>query len=70
MSKLFLEIFKIIFIFSKLIYAKQSKATTKGCTVDLLTDKKASITFKTGLENKGGLAGCVTEDINRNMQVF
>ncbi|CAK5090624.1 unnamed protein product [Meloidogyne enterolobii] len=45
-------------------YSKNSKAAQKGCTLDLYTNLKNKIEFKTSLKNDngGGPEGCVKED--------
>uniref|UniRef100_A0A915MZ57 Uncharacterized protein n=1 Tax=Meloidogyne javanica TaxID=6303 RepID=A0A915MZ57_MELJA len=52
-------------------YKNQGTTKDKGCTVDLLTDKKDEIVFWTGIQNKGGLDDCMREgDINSNVLPF
>uniref|UniRef100_A0A915MUB2 Uncharacterized protein n=1 Tax=Meloidogyne javanica TaxID=6303 RepID=A0A915MUB2_MELJA len=52
-------------------YKNQGTAKDRGCTVDLLTDKKDEIVFWTGVQNQGGLDGCMREsDINSNVLPF
>uniref|UniRef100_A0A914LW22 Uncharacterized protein n=1 Tax=Meloidogyne incognita TaxID=6306 RepID=A0A914LW22_MELIC len=52
-------------------YKNQGTAKDKGCTVDLLTDKKDEIVFWTGVQNQGGLDDCMREsDINSNVLPF
>ncbi|CAK5054849.1 unnamed protein product [Meloidogyne enterolobii] len=49
-------------------YKNQGTTKDKGCTVDLLTDKKDEIVFWTGMQNQGGLDDCMREsDINSNV---
>jgi len=55
-------------IHSVLHYKSQGTTKDKGCTVDLLTDRKDEIVFWTGMYNRGGLYDCLNgSDINSNV---
>nr|CAD2122638.1 unnamed protein product [Meloidogyne enterolobii] len=52
-------------------YKSQGTTKDKGCTVDLLTDRKDEIVFWTGMYNRGGLYDCLNgSDINSNVLPF
>nr|CAD2154133.1 unnamed protein product [Meloidogyne enterolobii] len=52
-------------------YRNQGTTKDKGCTVDLLTDRKDEIVFWTGVHNRGGLYDCLNgSDINSNVLPF
>ncbi|CAK5018758.1 unnamed protein product [Meloidogyne enterolobii] len=52
-------------------YTSQGTTKDKGCTVDLLTDRKDEIVFWIGVHNRGGLYECLNgSDINSNVLPF
>uniref|UniRef100_A0A915MTU0 Uncharacterized protein n=1 Tax=Meloidogyne javanica TaxID=6303 RepID=A0A915MTU0_MELJA len=54
-----------------LLYYKDEDKEAKGCTIDLLTDKKDEIVFSAGVMHSGGIGGCLkTGDINSNVLPF
>uniref|UniRef100_A0A914KNF8 DOMON domain-containing protein n=1 Tax=Meloidogyne incognita TaxID=6306 RepID=A0A914KNF8_MELIC len=52
-------------------YRNRGTTKDKGCTVDLLTNRKDEIVFWTGVHNRGGLYDCLNgSDINSNVLPF